>query len=83
MGTFQNINFKTSRLTGWRSLYMNYLYLLPGQDQATYDAFVGGVDGSGAAYGASYNLTDANLFTRHPEDRFSVSLLYFAISLHS
>ena len=22
MGTFQNINFKTSRLTGWRSLYV-------------------------------------------------------------
>ena len=23
MGTFQNINFKTSRLTGWRTLYFN------------------------------------------------------------
>ena len=22
MGTFRNINFKTSRLTGWRSLYL-------------------------------------------------------------
>ena len=25
MGTFQNMNFKTSRLTGWRSLYLDKL----------------------------------------------------------
>ena len=28
MGTFQNMNFKTWRLTGWRSLYKNHI--LPG-----------------------------------------------------
>ena len=61
--------------------FSHYITLiLSPQDEAVYDAFVGGVDSSGAAYGASYNLTDLNMFTRHPEDRFSVRRLFCLMS---